>query len=147
MKKKWILLFVSMILVILMGTILFFTLKPTQNNLISITGSELLEKIKNKETFILIRTQDGCHHCEEYKPILNRLLTENNINAYELNTTKLKEEDTEIKNEIEKLFNISGTPTTIFINEGSEKTTINRIVGTTTYSNLKQKLKEQGFIN
>ena len=130
-----------------MGTILFFTLKPTQNNLISITGSELLEKIKNKETFILIRTQDGCHHCEEYKPILNRLLTENNINAYELNTTKLKEEDTEIKNEIEKLFNISGTPTTIFINEGSEKTTINRIVGTTTYSNLKQKLKEQGFIN
>ena len=140
--KKTYLIIVGIILTILLGTILYFTLKPKENNLIEIDGTELLKKLENKETFILVFTQTGCVHCSEYKPILNRLLTENNINAYELNTTKLKEEDTEIKNEIEKLFNISGTPTTIFINEGSEKTTINRIVGTTAYSNLKQKLKK-----
>ena len=147
MKKKWILLFVSMILVILMGTILFFTLKPTQNNLISITGSELLEKIKNKETFILIRTQDGCHHCEEYKPILNRILKEENLEAYELNLTELRKEEENIQNEVKKLFNVDGTPVTIFIQNGEEQTTINRIIGTTTYSNLKNKLKDRGFIN
>lgn len=147
MNKKWLLIIAGVVLVIILGIILFFTLKPTQNNIINISGTELLEKLKNKETFILIRTQDGCHHCEEYKPVLNRVLTENNINAYELNTTNLRNESDEIKNEIDKLFNISGTPTTIFINEGVEKTTINRLVGTTTYSNLKAKLTELGFIN
>lgn len=148
MNKKTIFLIISIILIFSIGVTISFAIASNKTtNIISISGSELLEKLKNKETFILIRTQDGCHHCEEYKPVLNRVLTENNINAYELNTTKLRNESDEIKNEIEKLFNISGTPTTIFINEGTEKTTINRLVGTTTYSNIKEKLKEQGFIN
>lgn len=145
--KKWILLISGILAIIIVGTILFFSSKPSKNNIITISGQELLEKIKKEESFILIRTQDGCSHCEEYKPILNRVLTENNIQAYELNSTKLKEESQETKNEIDKLFNISGTPTTIFINEGKEQTSINRIVGSATYSNLKEKLKERGFIN
>lgn len=147
MKKKWIFLISIFVLAISLAGILFFALKPSKNNIILISGKEVLEKLKNKETFILVRTQDGCNHCEEYKPILNRVLIENDINAYELNSTNLRKEEKEIQQEIDKLFNISGTPTTIFINDGEEQITINRIVGTTTYSNLKEKLKERGFIN
>jgi predicted bacteriocin transport accessory protein len=146
MKKKWIILGSIIIALTLLGVILSFSLKSKPNNIINISGEEVLEKIKNKESFILIRTQDGCHYCEEYKPILNRVLTENNIKAYNLNTTNLAQEDQNIRNEIEKRFNISGTPTTIFIENGEERTTINRIVGSSTYSNLKDKLKEHGFI-
>ncbi|MCI8575668.1 MAG: thioredoxin family protein [Bacilli bacterium] len=147
MKKKWIILGSIIIGISLLATILYFCLKPAQNNILSISGADVLEKIKNKETFILIRTQDGCHYCEEYKPILNRVLTENNIYAYELNTTNLAKEDQNISNEIEKLFHISGTPTTIFITNGKEQTTINRLVGSSSYSNLLEILKERGFIN
>ncbi|MCI8467056.1 MAG: hypothetical protein HFI08_02540 [Bacilli bacterium] len=145
MKKKWLILGAILFSLILI-TSLFFALKPKQNNIISISGAELLKKLENKETFILIRTQDGCHHCEQYKPILNRVLTENNLNAFELNSTTLNKEDQSIRNEIDKLFNISGTPTTIFISNGIETTTINRIVGISTYTNVVEKLKEQGFL-
>ena len=145
MKKKWLILGAILFSLILI-TSLFFALKPKQNNIISISGAELLKKLENKETFILIRTQDGCHHCEQYKPILNRVLTENNLNAFELKSTTLNKEDQSIRNEIDKLFNISGTPTTIFISNGIETTTINRIVGISTYTNVVEKLKEQGFL-
>ncbi len=148
--KKIIIAGIFILLVTILGISLFFILKPKQNNLnnlIEINGHELLEKMKNKETFILVRTQDGCSHCEEYKPIINRILVENNIYAYELNSTKLNKEEESIKNEINKLFNISGTPTTIFINEGEEKSTINRIAGSSSYSTIKKILKDRGFIN
>lgn len=131
---------------ILLGTILYFTLKPKENNLIEIDGTELLKKLENKETFILVFTQTGCVHCSEYKPILNRVLTENNIKAYEINRNNLEKEEETIKNKVNELFNINGTPMTLFINDGEEKTTINRISGSTNYTNLKNILKERGFI-
>ncbi len=141
--KKTYLIIVGIILTILLGTILYFTLKPKENNLIEIDGTELL---KNKETFILVFTQTGCVHCSEYKPILNRVLTENNIKAYEINRNNLEKEEETIKNKVNELFNINGTPMTLFINDGEEKTTINRISGSTNYTNLKNILKERGFI-
>lgn len=113
--------------------------------MISITGEELLEKIENKETFILAFTQEGCSHCEEYKPVLNRVLTENDIYAYEVDLSKLRKNES-TNNKVKQLFNVDGTPTTIFINDGEEKTTINRLIGSSNYSSLVKKLKDRGFI-
>lgn len=145
MKKIWIIT-ISVCVLLLLSIILYFTLKPKQNNLINITGNELLEKLENKDTFILLVSQEGCSHCEEYKPILNRVLVEYNINAYELDLTKLRE-DKDLYNKVTAIFNTQGTPTTIFINDGEEKTVINRLIGSTTYNSLIEKLKERGFIN
>lgn len=145
MKKNWIIGISVFIVVMILGTIMYFVLNPKQNNLIEITGTELLTKLEQKETFILLVSQEGCSHCEEYKPVLNRVLTENNIRAYELNLTNLRK-DEELNKKFSSLFNIDGTPTTIFINEGTEKTTINRLVGTKNYNSLVKSLKERGFI-
>ncbi len=145
MKKRY-LIIGAIVLAILFGIILYFSLKPKENNLIEISGAELLQKIENKETFILVFSQTGCIHCQDYKPILNRVLTENNIKAYEINRTNLSKEDASIKNKIDELFHIDGTPMTLFINDGEEKTTLNRISGSTNYTNLKKILKERGFI-
>lgn len=141
MKKKSIIILGS-ILIVILGIILYFVLKPTKNYIIAISGQELLEKLEKKETFIMLVSQEGCSHCEEFKPILNRVLKENNKNAYEIEWKEIRN-----KEELNHLFNINGTPTTIFINDGVEKTTINRLVGSTTYSDLKNKLKERGFID
>ena len=141
MKNKLIIIGV-IILIVLFGIILYFSLKPTKNNIKTIIGSDLVEKLNQKETFILLVSQDGCSHCEEYKPILNRVLEENNKTAYEIEWKEIRNHD-----KLKNLFNINGTPTTIFINERIEKTTINRLVGSTTYNDLKNKLKERGFID
>lgn len=141
MKNKLIIIG-GIILIVLFGIILYFSLKPTKNNIETIIGSDLVEKLNQKETFILLVSQDGCSHCEEYKPILNRVLEENNKTAYEIEWKEIRNHD-----KLKNLFNINGTPTTIFINDGIEKTTINRLVGSTTYNDLKNKLKERGFID
>lgn len=146
MNKKWIL-GIGALLVILIGVIIFLAIQPKDDKIISINGTELLNKLDAKDTFILVFTQEGCSHCEEYVPILNRVLRENNLEAYELDLTKFrKEEEESVRNKINTLFNTSGTPTTIFIEEGEEKTTLNRLVGSSNYSNLVAKLKERGFI-
>lgn len=139
-KKSWIIL-IGIIVALFVGMILHFALKPEKSNILKINNDGLLEKINQKDTFILLISQDGCVHCEEYKPILNRILTENNLNAYEIDWKELR-----TNNDLNNLFNINGTPTTIFINDGEEKTSMNRLVGGATYSDLKNKLKERGFI-
>ncbi len=146
MKKKWIIIG-ALCITIFLGIILFLTLKPKEkeNKLIEITTEELFQKLEKKETFILLFSQDGCSHCEEYKPILKRVLNDYNIEAYELDLTKVRKNQEE-NNKVSSLFNIQGTPTTIFINEGTEKTTINRLIGSSTYSSLVDKLKDRGFI-
>ena len=147
MKKKILPISLIIIFIIAIGSIVWLNQNAKENNLILVTGEEILKKIDQKESFILVVTQDGCSHCEEYKPILNQVLTKNNIKAFELDLTKLKKENTETRNSINKLFNISGTPTTIFINDGIEKTTINRLVGGGgTYNSIESSLKDRGFI-
>lgn len=141
MKKKLIL-SIIIILLGLLGIILYFSFKPAKNNILSISGEEFVKKLEAKETFMILVSQDGCSHCEEFKPILNRVLEENDKTAYEIEWKEIRNHD-----KLKNLFNINGTPTTIFINDGIEKTTINRLVGSTTYNDLKNKLKERGFID
>lgn len=112
-------------------------------HLVEITYKELEEKVNNKETFILVLTQTNCSHCHEYKPVLKKVLHENNIYAYEVSTDKLtKEENSKLKD----IANTSGTPTTVFIENGEEKSTYSRIVGTQTESKIVNKLKSMGYI-
>jgi len=144
MKKQYII-GISLIVIILIGTVLYFSFKPKENYLNNLNATELEEKINNKESFILVFTQDGCAHCEEYKPVLERVLNEYKIKAYEINLTELRKNEEENK-KVAKYFNIQGTPTTVFVNDGEEKTTMNRLVGSSKYSNLVEKFKERGFI-
>ncbi len=147
MKKKWFIIgaIVILLVVCIVGVVLYLS-TPKKNNIIAISGSELLTKLENKETFILVRTQNGCSHCKEYLPILNRILVEYDLTAYELITNNLAKESDEVKNKIDTLFNISGTPTTIFINDGEETTTFNRVIGSRSYTEMKKTLKDRGFI-
>ena len=47
--------------------------------LVKIKFSDLEEKVKNKESFILVVTQESCSHCAQYKPILKEVLLEYNL--------------------------------------------------------------------
>ena len=96
MKNKNIFLGVIIILLIVLGSSLIYTLAfknmGKDSNLISLSVSELEAKINNKDTFILVITQTGCSHCEQYIPELNRTLKKNNLTAYKLNITELNKE-------------------------------------------------------
>ena len=109
---------VSVLFVILAGGIfykandkIFSKTGENKDNLVFISYTELDKRIKNKEDFILVVTQEGCSHCKNFNPIVKKVANNYNIKIYDLNLTKLSDEESK---KISTIANISGTPTTIF---------------------------------
>ena len=113
------------------------------SNIKEISYSELEKKLENKETFILEVAQDGCHNCEEFNPKFNKILLSYNLTAYTINKTNLTEEE---NNKLTNLYNVTGTPTVIFINKGEEISIQRRIIGNVEKDKVISKLKTAGFI-
>lgn len=146
-KKNNLLLYLVIAIIVIAGIFLVYQLafaKKEESKLINVSVAEVETKINNKETFILVISQTGCSHCEQYLPELDKTLKEVNKEAYLLNITGLSKEDTTTLN---KYVNFSGTPTTIFFHEGIEKTTLNRIVGYAAKTKIIERLQALGYID
>ena len=117
--------------------------EKVDHSLISITYKELDEKMKNKESFILVISRTDCSHCASYKPKLKSILTDNNLVAYEIATDTLEKKD---EKKFKSLFTIQGTPTTVFITDGEEKTVSNRLIGDVSSNKVIERLKSLGYI-
>ena len=148
-RMKNILLYLVITILIIGGILLDYKLafknkNDNESNVVSITVSDLETKINNKETFVLVISQTGCSHCEQYLPELDRTLKEIDFTAYELNITGLSKEEGTTLN---KYVNFSGTPTTIFFHEGEEATTLNRIIGYASKTKIIERLKSLGYID
>ena len=113
------------------------------NHLIELNFSQLQEKINNKDSFILLFSQTDCPHCQAFKPIFKEVLAEHDIDAYELKLDLLSKEE---KNELSSIANVSGTPTTVFIVDGEEKSTATRLKGEATADKIEARLKALGYI-
>ena len=81
----------------------------------SLTYEEYENKIKNKDSFVLLLWQTGCGHCETFEPILNNVVDYYNIEVYSLNIGTLT--DTEYAKLENKTF-VTGTPTTVAFKDG-----------------------------
>lgn len=130
---------------ILIITTLTVILIPKEKHLIKLNYAEILEKIENKDDFVLCVSASKCIHCQEYKPKLKKVAKEYEITIYYTNTDSFtKEEYATFK----KDFSFDGgTPTTIFFKNGEETTTANRINGNVKIEKIINKLKNNGFIS
>lgn len=147
MKKKTYLIILIILLILLFVSlgILYIRKKEEENTLVyEINMQQLEEKINNKDTFILVMTQTGCIHCQSYLPTIKKVSREYGVTFYVLNRAKLSKEE---YNRLNDIANISGTPATIFIVDGEEKTTLNRLTGSIEKSRLVEKLISEGYIN
>ena len=111
--------------------------------LIEIKYDEVIEKVSNKENFILLLSQTTCSHCAAYKPKLSEVANEYKLEIYYLEVDLLSEDE---EKEVKKHFSFSGTPATLFITDGDEKTAANRIVGDASKDKIISKLKSNGYI-
>lgn len=145
MKKKHIFLIIGLI-IILSATIFIFKDKIFTNpNFIKLDYEEIIEKVNNKDTFILCVSRTKCTHCKSYKPKLNKITKDYNINIYYTDIDKYNEKDYE---QFKKDFSFDGaTPTTIIFKNGEEKTTGARIEGDVSQEKIINKLKQNGFIS
>ncbi len=150
MKNKIIKILIIIVVVVAIGSLIIASifLNRKQNDLdkhlVELNFSELQEKIDNKETFLLVITQTTCSHCAEYKPVLKETLAEYDLVGYYIEEDLLSKEDL---GKLKEIANVSGTPTTIFIENGQEGSTSTRLSGNQQKSVIVQRLKSMGYIN
>lgn len=149
MKKKVIIIAIGLLLAFAVGALIYASIvKNTEQEnldkyLVDLTFNELQEKIDNSESFILLVSQTECTHCLAFKPVFKEVLAKYKITAYEIRTDTLT---TEENNKFKSIANITGTPTTIFIVDGEEKSTSTRIVGESKPDAIERRLKAMGYI-
>lgn len=144
MKKGNTLFIITIILLIAIISILIINsiTTPKEGEYKEITYTELKEKLKNKESFVLIVSQSTCSHCATYKPKIKIIAEDYRIKAYYIDIDLEKNKD-----EFLKEFKLSGsTPTTLFFNDGKEKSILNRLEGDFASTVVIEKLEKMGFI-
>lgn len=136
---------IIIIIIIGLGIGLGYLLFNNNDNLIELNYNELESKIENKEDFVVCISRTTCSHCNNYKPKLRNVANKYKINIYYTDIDKYT------KTDLEKFNNLisfdGGTPVTIFIKKGEEKTTATRIEGDVSTDKIIDKLKKNGFID
>ncbi len=139
---------VILIIVIILGAFLIYNFvfqnnNKESNNLVNINMTDLEQKINSKETFMLVISQTGCSHCEQYLPELDRTLSDYDLKANVLNISNLSDSDSK---KLSQYANFSGTPTTMFFIDGEEKTSLNRLVGYASKDKIVERLQSLGYV-
>ncbi len=142
-KKKYLL--IASILIVILGIIIGYFLFSMNDNLVRLSYDEIMEKIDNKESFILCISRTTCSHCNVYKPKLRKVANKYDIKIYYTDVDKYSKND--LKDFNSKISFDGGTPTTLFIKDGKEKTTATRIEGDVSIEKIVDKLKKNGFID
>lgn len=133
---------IVVLLTIFIGTILLTGCGgPTTYDEISYI--ELKDMLDDKESFALMLGSETCSACSSFKPTLNKVIKEYGIDVKYLDVSKLSEDES---SELQSNFAFSGTPTTVFVTKGKEKSTYDRIDGNQRYSKVVKKFKENGYI-
>jgi len=118
--------------------------KESENNLfIPLAEFEFKRKIENEESFILVILQTGCGACYAYKPTLNEVIEEYNLDIYTINISNLSDDGRAF---LQSVAAFDSTPTTLFITDGIEETNLNRLIGAVNKSTLVNRLKSLGYI-
>ncbi|MGM9875643.1 MAG: thioredoxin family protein [Bacilli bacterium] len=143
-NKKKLIIFSSIILIIALIVLVCYNIYFDNKNFIKLSYDEILEKVNNKEDFVLCVSASECTHCKSYKPKLKKISKDYDIKIYYTDVDKFDDKDYD---EFKEIFSFDGgTPTTIFFKEGEEKTTATRIEGDISMEKTIDKLKKNGFI-
>jgi len=104
---------------------------------------EFQTKLNNKETFVVVMGSSTCSACAKYKTTMEKIIKEYQVEIFYLGLDKLTDEEND---KIYSKFVVNSTPTTIFINNGEEISTYNRLIGSQSYNDVVNSLKKHGII-
>lgn len=144
MKKKNTIIYLSIIILLVIVFILILNKNSNKSKLFELNVNEVIEKIDNKESFILCVSQTTCSHCNSYKPKLEQVSKDYNIEVFYIDIDKYNEKDRNLF--LENVSFDGATPITIFFKEGYETTTTNRINGNVSIEKIVDKFKKNNFI-
>lgn len=121
----------------------FFMSACGKNGYQELTYHELMNKLEDKNNFVLTLEAASCINCEIFKGTITEITRKYNISVYYIDLDELSEEE---ESNLKKMFSYTGTPTTINIVNGIEKNSLSRIIGASDYASIKDKLISWGYI-
>lgn len=142
---------IGIIFLIASLVLMFINSDKKDNYIKTISYNEYKEVIKKDEYFIIILTSPTCSHCNSYKPYVNYIASENNLNAYNIDITSITKDEylelhdkySAIRNEYNAGMPVIPTPTTIIVKNNEEITSISGNIG---YDGLTRLLKNYQII-
>ena len=140
-------------IIILLGALILMFLESdkTDNYIKEISYNEYNDIIKKDEYSIVLLTNPDCSHCISYKPFVNYLAKENNLNVYNINLTSITYEEYNVlhdkysatKDQYRDGVPVIPTPTTLIVKNGIE---ITSALGDIGYNGLERLLKNNNVI-
>ena len=140
MKSKTFKLILGILIIIFVGIIIGYFIFNKNNSLIKLDYKD----IDNKESFVLCVSRTTCSHCQSYKPKLQKVANKYNIKIYYTDIDTYNKD--ELNDFNSRITFDGGTPVTLFIKNGEEKTTATRIIGDVSSEKIIDKLKKNDFI-
>lgn len=141
--KKKVMILVIFCLLILAGAVIADRMMG-KSYFNEISFNDIMEKIENKDDVVLLISQTTCSHCISYKPKLKDVANKYKLNIYYIDVDLLNEDEAK---ELKSKISYTGTPVTVFLKNGEEKTAANRINGDASKDKIVKKLKNNGFID
>lgn len=117
--------------------------KFSKGEVVTAYADEVLEKLENKESFIVYVGYDDCQSCKEFKPILNQLIENYDITIYYLPTDDKQTEDQLNEIQYNYFYRMYWTPTTYIVEDGEVLAIKEQLIE---YDELVEWLKEYGKI-
>lgn len=133
----------KIIYIISIMSILFLTGCNNDSEYTNLSFNELQEKLNNKDSFVLVLGSSTCSACAQYEKTMKKVIKDEKVEIFFLDLNKLSEEE---YSKVYSKYVVNTTPTTIFIKEGFETSTYDRIVGAKGYSEIVENLKKHGFV-
>lgn len=144
MDKKKVIFILSIVILAIIIVVLVVNKENSKSRLYELDVNEVIEKINNKKSFILLISQTTCSHCNSYKPKLSKVSSDYKLDIYYIDYDLYGTEEKELFRQ-----NVSfdgNTPVTVMFKEGTEATTSSRIYGDVSIDKIIEKFKKNGFI-
>ncbi len=125
-------------------TVVFFTGCSQLKTYEEITYDHLMDMLEQKQSFILFIGSSDCSHCATYEPKLNNVIKEYQVKVYFIDVSKLSDVENSKLNA--KISYGNATPMTVFIKNGSEENSYNRIRGDQDHDVIVSMFKKNGYI-
>ena len=142
MKKILYCCLISLILII-SGCSVNSTKEEGLSGYTEISYTNLLEKIEAEENFPLVIGSSECSACANYEITMNRFITKHQVEVFLIDLSKLNDAE---YNKLVVDISFSGTPTTVFYEEGKLTSYFNRINESASMSVVEAYFRNNGYI-
>lgn len=113
------------------------------NGYTKISYDEFNKKKENGDTFPLVIGSSSCSACATYEVVMNGFIEDNQVEVFYIDLSTVSEEE---YNYLKSEISFTGTPTTVFYQDGKLTSFYNRLDGAEDIAGVKKYFKENNYI-